>query len=126
MGVFKKAEKSKSKLRAAFFGPSGAGKTYSALAIASGMGKKIAVMDSEHGSAAKYSDRFDFDVVDLESKDIAEYVQMINAAQEEGYEVLIIDSMSHAWYELLDDVNKIANARYRGNTWAANYMHFKR
>ena len=59
--IFQKATKTKSKLRCAIFGPSGSGKTYSALSIASGLGKKIALIDTEHFSASKYADKFNFD-----------------------------------------------------------------
>jgi hypothetical protein len=116
---FQKAFKSKSKLRCALFGPSGAGKTYSALAIAKGIGGKVAVIDSERGSASKYADKFEFDVVDLEKKSIDEYVQFIEEAGVAGYSVLIIDSLTHAWQDLLEEVEKLANAKYRGNTWSA-------
>ncbi len=117
--AFKKAVKSQAKLRAALFGPSGAGKTFSALAIASGMGKRVAFIDSERGSASKYADRFDFDVLDLEEKSIDSYVEAIAEAGQAGYDVLIIDSLSHAWQELLEQIDKLANAKYRGNTWSA-------
>jgi protein-tyrosine-phosphatase len=117
--AFKKATKAKSKLRAALFGPSGAGKTYTALSIASGMGKKIALIDSERGSASKYADRFDFDVVDLANKSVGEYCNYIDEAAAAGYEVLVIDSLSHAWQTLNEEVEKIADARYKGNYWAA-------
>lgn len=116
---FQKAVKSKSKLRCALFGPSGSGKTYSALSIAKGIGGKVAVIDSERGSASKYADKFEFDVVDLEKKSIDEYVQFISEAGAAGYNVLIIDSLTHAWQDLLEEVEKLANAKYRGNTWSA-------
>jgi hypothetical protein len=119
MAGFRKATKQAAKLRAAIFGPSGAGKTYSLLRIASGLGGRIAVIDTERGSASKYSDRFDFDVMDLDDKTIAGYCEAIHEAAREGYAVLGIDSLSHAWQELLEDVEKIAKARYRGNTWSA-------
>lgn len=117
--MFQKAVKSKSLLRCAVFGPAGAGKTFSSLSIASGMGKKIALIDSERGSAAKYADRFEFDTAELDKKKIENYVQYIQEAGKAGYEVLIIDSLSHAWQELLEEVDKLANAKYRGNTWSA-------
>ena len=121
---FQKAVKSKSKLRCALFGPSGAGKTFSALSIAKGIGGKVAVIDSERGSASKYADKFEFDVVDLEKKSIDEYVQFIAEAGNAGYSVLIIDSLTHAWQDLLEEVEKLANAKYRGNTWSAvSYTH---
>jgi hypothetical protein len=116
---FKKAIKEQSKLRCAMFGPSGSGKTYSALAIASGIGGSIAVIDSERSSSAKYADRFDFDLVELDKKTIDEYIKYITDAGEAGYNVLIIDSLSHAWKELLQEVEKIAQTHFRGNTFSA-------
>lgn len=117
--AFKKATKQQAKLRAAFFGPSGAGKTFTALRVASGMGKPIAVVDTERGSASKYADRFEFDVLDLADKSIASYVEAITAAGKAGYPVLVIDSLSHAWQELLTEIDQLAKAKFRGNTWSA-------
>lgn len=119
MSSFQKATKAKSKLRLAMFGTPGAGKTYTALAIATGLGSKIAVIDSERGSASKYSDKFEFDTVDLETKKIDEYIRYMNMANQAGYDVVIIDSLSHAWAELLEDVDKIAKTRFNGNSWSA-------
>lgn len=119
MSAFQKAVKSKSKLRCAVFGPPGAGKTYSALAIASGLGGKIALIDSERLSASKYADRFEFDTVDLQRKNIDEYIRYIADAGKAGYDVLVIDSLSHGWQELLEQIDKLAAAKYKGNTWAA-------
>lgn len=116
--AFRKAEKTQAKLRLALFGPSGAGKTMTALRLATGMGGKIALIDTERGSASKYADRFAFDTMILgEQKDIETYIGAIAAAR--GYDVLIIDSLSHAWQELLTEVDKLAKAKYRGNTWSA-------
>lgn len=93
--MFVKATKHKSRARLALMGPSGSGKTYTALAIAQGLGKKIAVIDTEHGSAAKYSDLFSFDVCELHSFSPSDYIQAIRSAAD--YDVLIIDSISHEW-----------------------------
>ena len=65
--TFTKATKRQSKLRLALIGPSGSGKTYSALAIARGLGGKVALIDTEHGSASKYAGLFDFDVLEPET-----------------------------------------------------------
>lgn len=119
MAGFKKATKSQARLRAAIFGPSGAGKTYSSLRIATGIGGRIAVIDTERGSASKYSDRFDFDVLELDDQSVDGYVDAIRLAAKEGYTVLVIDSLSHAWQTLLEEVEKLAKAKYRGNTWSA-------
>jgi len=118
--IFKKATKSKSKLRLAIFGISGSGKTYTALEIAKGMGGKIAVLDTEHGSASKYADRFEFDVAEMEKPfSIEKYIKFIKNAEQVGYNILIIDSLSHAWQELLEMIDKLSETKYKGNNWRA-------
>jgi len=116
---FKKATKEQAKLRLALFGPSGSGKTFTGLRLAAGLGGSVAVIDTERGSASKYADRFDFDVLDLPRKDINTYCEAIAAAGQAGYAVLVIDSLTHAWHDLLEEVDKLASAKYRGNTWSA-------
>ena len=116
---FTKATKEKAKLRLALFGPSGSGKTYTGLRMATGLGGKIALIDTERGSASKYADRFQFDVLELVKQDIDTYVKAIEAAQDAEYDVLVIDSLTHAWQELLAEVDKLAATKFRGNTWSA-------
>lgn len=116
--LFQKAVKSKAKLRLAITGTSGAGKTYTSLSIASGMSDKIALIDTEFGSASKYAGIFDFDTCNLEKPTIDAYCDLIKVAGE-NYDVVVIDSLSHAWDELLDQVEKIAKAKYNGNTFRA-------
>ena len=123
--MFTKAVKTEAKLRLAFTGPAGAGKTYSALAVATTLvpGGRVALLDTEHGSAAKYADIFDFDTAAMEPPFHPDrYAEAISAAARAGYDVLVLDSMSHAWIGtggMLDTVNDIARARYQGNTFAA-------
>ena len=96
----KRAQKSRRKLRMAIVAPSGAGKTFTALAIAHGLVQdpsKVLVIDTEHGSASLYAEAYQFDVIELDSYSPAKYVEAINAATAAGYEVVIIDSLSHAW-----------------------------
>ncbi|MBK9292826.1 MAG: ATP-binding protein, partial [Bacteroidetes bacterium] len=122
MTLFKPAVKHESKLRLAIAGPSGSGKTYSALAIGTALGK-TAVVDTEHGSAAKYADRFPFDVLEMEAPFHPDrFVEAIAAAANAGYEVLIIDSLSHAWNGaggLLEIVDQIAKRMKTANSFAA-------
>jgi AAA domain len=125
MAMFKKATKLQSKMRLALLGPTGSGKTYTALRIAKGLGKKIAVIDTERGSASKYSGDFVFDVLELETFAPATYVEAIRAAEAEGYDVLLIDSLSHAWMgkegalEQVDKVGKRAGGGASGNNFGA-------
>lgn len=104
--MFQKATKTQSRLRLALSGPSGSGKTFSALSIAQHLGKTIAVIDTEHGSASKYADRFDFDVCNLNNHHPGKYVELIKAADLADYEVIIIDSLTHAWFSELDLAGK--------------------
>ncbi len=116
---FEKATKEKAKLRAALFGPSGSGKTFSALRIATGLGRKIAVIDTERGRARKYADLFEFDVLELLVKNIENYIKAIETAAGAKYDILIIDSLSHAWKELLEEVDFLTENKFRGNNFRA-------
>ncbi len=125
MSRFQKATRKKARARVALVGPSGSGKTYTALVLARGLvgpEGRIAVIDTERGSASKYAGTVaDFDALDMEKHDPREYVDAIRDAAREGYEALVIDSLSHAWngrggaLELVDQ----ASARTRGNSFAA-------
>ena len=105
MFQFKQATKQQSKLRMTLDGPAGSGKTFTALRFGHFLarGGKIAVIDTERGSASKYvgespdGQPWAFDVAELTTFAPSNYVEVINAAGLAGYAVLIIDSMSHAW-----------------------------
>lgn len=119
--VFKKAVKHEAKLRLALIGPAGSGKTYSALSIAQHLGERVAVVDTEHGSASKYADIFDFDTLAPDTFSPTVYIEAIEAAEEAGYDVLILDSLSHAWAGkggLLEFVDNQAK-KNRGNSFMA-------
>ena len=98
---FKRAQKRAVKLRAAIDGPSGAGKTLSALRIARGLvGPEgtIAVIDTEHGTAEKFYARMvEFDHAPLVKYQPRDYIDLMKQA--EYADVLVIDSLSHAWSE---------------------------
>ena len=123
MVQIRKARRSATKLRLLLTGPSGAGKTWGALQIAKGMGGRTVVIDTEEGSSDLYDHLHDFDVIDLRPPFSPErYVEAIKAAEAAGYEVIVIDSVTHCWsgpggcLEILEDV---AKAQFRGNTWSA-------
>lgn len=122
---FQKAVKHEAKLRLAIAGPSGSGKTYTALAIATALaqGGKIAMVDTEHGSASKYADLFDFDVLEMSAPfHPKRFVEAIADAGRDGYSVIILDSLTHAWSGpggLLEIVDGIAARMKTSNTFAA-------
>lgn len=96
--MFQKAVKHEAKLRLAVVGPAGSGKTFTALKIATAMSDRIAVVDTENGSASKYADLFSFDTVNfMEPYHPDRFVEAIQAAAAMGYEVVVLDSLSHAW-----------------------------
>lgn len=122
MMTFSKASKKKSKLRMALVGPSGTGKTYTALAIATHLGQRVAVIDTERGSASKYADLFAFDVLDLETFAPQQYVDALHAAASAGYDVVVVDSLSHAWIGqggALEQVDNIARRSQSKNSFGA-------
>lgn len=110
---FQKAQRIVKKARVGICGAAGSGKTLSALKIACGLGTKIALVDTENNSSVLYADRIDFDVLNIEPPfDINKYIAAIHQAESAGYDVLILDSISHAWAGeggLLDTQGKLAD-----------------
>lgn len=123
--MFQKATKKALKLRLALVGPSGSGKTYSALRIGSALlreGQRMAVVDTEHRSASKYADLFDFDVIEPLSFAPSDIPAFIGSAADSGYAVIVIDSLSHYWTGedgALDLVDRKAALSRSGNSFAA-------
>lgn len=123
MPMFTKAHSSSKRLRMALEGPGGCGKTYTALVIARALGDRIALIDTERGGASYYADRFDFDTVELHSFHPEKYIEALTAAAVEGYQVVIIDSLSHAWFgkdgalELVDRAAKKSEAKNSYFAW---------
>jgi len=121
--VLKKATRKQVKLRLNISAPSGAGKTYSALRMAKGLcgdWSKVAVIDTENGSASLYSDLGDFNTIDLTPPYTPEkYIGAINMCVQAGMEVIIIDSSTHEWACLLEENELLAQSKFRGNTWSA-------
>lgn len=118
-----RAERKQVKLRLNLSAPSGAGKTYSALRMAKGLvgdWSKIAVIDTENGSASLYSHLGEFNTIDLPAPHTPEkYIEALNICAKAGMECVIVDSTSHEWDTLLEENEKLAQSRFRGNTWAA-------
>lgn len=119
--MFRKAERKQSRLRIAIAGPAGSGKTYSALLIAFGIGGRIAMIDTERGSGSLYAHLGSYDVAEIGPPFTPEkYIEAIKEAERSNYDVLIIDSLSHAWAGeggLLDQHGHIADRT--NNSWAA-------
>jgi AAA domain len=96
----RKAEKRLVKLKMAIQGPSGSGKTEGALALATNLWpeSKILLVDTENESASLYADRYNFDTIPLDPPfESARYEVCIDYAVANGYDVLILDTISPQW-----------------------------
>lgn len=95
----KKAERKGIFARIALDGPTGSGKTYSALSLAQGLkeNKRILVIDTERSSADRYADDFDFDKIDMPDHNPETYIEALASVDPQVYGVVIVDSLSHAW-----------------------------
>lgn len=104
----KKAKREKVYVKVALMAPSGGGKTYSSLRLATGMAKeiekntgkkaRILLANTEQKRGYYYANEFDYDIVDLNAPYNPEkFVELINWATEQKYDILILDSTSHEW-----------------------------
>ena len=122
--LFTRATKSEAKARVAVTGPSGSGKTYTSLLWAEELadGGDIAVIDTERSSAKLYADRFNFYTLSMTPPfHPLRLVEALQDAEDAGFAVVVIDSLSHFWagsggvLEIVDE----AKSRFKGNTHAA-------
>jgi hypothetical protein len=94
---FTQAAREAVKARIALTGPAGSGKTYTALAIGTELAEKVAVIDSEHGRALDYADRFAFAHFAPTRFDPRDLCTLLARAAEHKYGCVVIDSLSHYW-----------------------------
>lgn len=98
--TFRPAVREAVSLLIGLIGPSGGGKTYTAMRLAKGIcgDKPFVVIDTEAGRAKHYADLFKFDHGDLKSPFRPDaYTEAIKMADEAGYKAIIVDSYSHEW-----------------------------
>jgi len=126
MAGLRKAQRRAAKIRLGLTSPSGGGKTYSALLIAKGLAgswDKVAIIDTENGSADLYSHLGDFNVLQLTAPYLPEkYIDAIRECEQAGMEVIIIDSITHEWSGVGGclELQQIATERQRiKNTYTA-------
>lgn len=107
-----RAVRSQARARIALVAASGGGKSYSALRLAKGLVEymlgadlcrgtlegKIGMIDTERKSGSLYGHLLPFDVINLEAPyTTARYVGALQALEDAGCVVIIIDQISHAW-----------------------------
>jgi len=100
------AQRKRAKIKMGLQGPSGSGKSFSSLQIAKGLSssfEKVAVIDTENGSSELYSHLGPYQVLQLSAPFSPErYIEAINTCEKAGMEVIIIDSITHEWENLLE------------------------
>lgn len=127
--VFKKAERAKVRLKVLLTGPSGAGKTKGALYLAQGLNAgPVAAIDSENDRMLYYAEEFDFahlSLADIGPLTPAAYTKAVQAAIDGGFQCVIIDSLHHAWQDVLDRKEAYDSANPKSNGFA-NWKKFSR
>lgn len=117
----RQSERKRTKIKMALQGASGTGKSIGSLLIAQGLTSgdlsKVAVIDSENGSADLYAHLGNYNVLTLTPPFTPEnYIKAIEVCEQAGMEVIIMDSISHVWDELLDFHSKLAGNSF--TNWA--------
>jgi len=109
--MFTKAERIDASMKLAITGPSGSGKTYGALKLARGLvGSKgrIAFVDTENGSGKLYYNLTEFFHCDLSAPfEYQKFIDAVRAAEQAGFDCVVIDSLSHLWQGILDEKSNI-------------------
>jgi hypothetical protein len=100
--MLRQATRTKAKIRLGLSAVSGGGKTYSAILIAKGLSKgdlsKVAIIDTENGSADLYAHMGNYNVLTLNAPFSPErYINAIKTCEDAGMNVIIIDSITHEW-----------------------------
>ena len=113
MSGFRKAKAEQAALKLGIYGPPGSGKTFTSLLIAEGIakltGKRVALVDTEHGSdfycqrvptRQVHPDAFDFDA--LYTRSIMDTIKAVRELNVEEYGIVIIDSITHLWQAAIE------------------------
>lgn len=117
----RQSERKQAKIKMALQGSAGAGKTFSALLLAQGLTNgdlsKVAIIDTENGSADLYAHLGNYNVVSLKPPFTPQqYVDAIELCEGSGMNVIILDSISHCWDYLLDYHSSLAGNSF--TNWA--------
>ena len=117
----RQSERKKAKIKLALQGSAGSGKTYSSLLLAQGLTNgdfsKVAIIDTENGSADLYAHLGQYNVLTLTPPFTPEnYIKAIDVCINAGMEVIILDSISQSWEELLDYHSSLAGNSF--TNWA--------
>jgi hypothetical protein len=112
----------------ALTGPANAGKTYTALAMATGMGTTIGVCDTERGRASHYAHLFPFKHLRMPDFRPQTLVRALAIGARRGIDVMVIDSGTHYWSGrggVLEQVDRTTNASPSKNAFTSGWKSVK-
>lgn len=120
MSLFKPATREASFARIALSGPSGSGKTYTALAIATALSDRVAVIDTERGSASKYVglNGWEFDTAQPDTFSPLSLVESLGEAAGAEYGCVVVDSFSHYWMGVGGMLEQVDQRARNGNNFS--------
>ena len=131
MSNIRRATRQSIRLRLAFIGPAGSGKTMTSLRVGTALlppGGRLLLIDSEQGSGSLYAgervdeapDGLDYDVLDMAGdQSPSAYRRALQAAAAERYPVVIVDSLSHAWTGVGGALDQVDRKAVGGNSFGA-------
>lgn len=110
--------------RIALDGPTGSGKTWTALQFArvfAGPDGKVLLIDTERGSSQLYADLYDFDVIEWEPPYDPRELRVEMKSYQDDYAAIVVDSATHFWMGeggTLDIKDAAAARSFKGNDFA--------
>lgn len=128
----KHAKREQIYVKALIGGPSGSGKSYSALRVAQGIAEKvgedtkIGYIGTEGQRDSLYANEFSYDLISLEEYSPDYYEAALDAFLDAGYKVIIVDSMTHLWGWVQDQVQKQSNGKNEFTLWGRYKKENKR
>lgn len=120
LASIKKATKVSKKLRCLITGLTGAGKSFGSLLLAKGLTNngKVLVFDTENGRASlkvgmPALEGFEYDVIEVSSQEVSsdDYIKAIELAEQNGYDAIILDSITHEW-EYVKELHQKLGGRF--------------
>jgi hypothetical protein len=123
---FRPAAKEAVKARIALTGPSGSGKSFTALTLATYLADRVAAIDTERGRLKEHQRRFKFDHFAPDRFDPRDLTKLLAQAGAAGYGAVVIDSFSHYWMgsggalEFVD-----ANTKPGGNKFSSGWNEYR-
>lgn len=118
--TFKPATREAAFARIALTGPSGAGKTYTALALATALSDNVGFIDTERGSASKYVglNGWQFQTVQPDKYAPLSLVETLGVAAGAEFGCVVIDSFSHYWMGVDGMLEQVDNRAHGSNTFS--------